>query len=391
MPKYFHSLPSRVNVADGCSAMLGAELKRLGVKKVLLVSDKGVDGAGLLAPLRQSIEQAGIGIAQYLDVEPNPLVSQARGAEKAYKDAKCDGLVAVGGGSVMDVAKCVRVMAIHSGDILDYEATKGGLFKIQPAMPSLVCLPTTSGTGSEVSVAAVVTDEKNHVKKLIVSPFLVPTLALDDPKLTYGLPAFHTASTGMDALTHAIEAYVSNMPSPLGSACALEAVKLIGENLRASVKEPTNASARFHMMYAAMLAGVAFTQNNLGAVHATAHQLSTEFGFAHGMANAIMLTPVMRYNLPSATKKYAEVAVALGAKSGGSDSSLAEEAVEIVTRLRADVGLPGTIREGKGAKPSDLKRLAAQAMGDVCHMNNPKPCNPGVMEQFFRDAGADAA
>jgi len=391
MPKISHVLPPRVIIGEGVSQGLGAEAKKLGMTKVLLVSDKGVEGAGILTALRQSLEGAGIGIDQYLGVEPNPLASQARAAEKAYKDGKCNGVVAVGGGSVMDVAKCVRVMATHPGDVMDYELTKGGLAKITPNQTPLICLATTSGTGSEVSVGAIVTDDKTHIKRMIISPFVMPSLALDDPKLTVGLPAFHTASTGLDALTHAIEAYVSNLQTPLGNACALEAIRLISGSLLTAVKNPGDLKARHDMMYAAMIAGIAFSQNNLGAVHACAHQLSTEFGFAHGMANALMLPPVMRYNLPAATKKYRDVAVALGADPHLGESKCAEEGIAIVERLRAESGLPGTIKEGKGAKPTDLKRLAAQAMGDLCHMTNPKPCNPAAMQQLFADAGCEGA
>lgn len=391
MARFNHTLPPRVVIGDGVSQTVGSEAKKLGMTRALLVSDRGVEGTGILGPIVQSLEKAGLFVEKFLDVLPNPTADQVRGAEKIYKNAGCDGVVAVGGGSVMDVAKSVRIMAKHPGDIMDYDVAKGGLGKITADQPPLICLATTSGTGSEVSVGAIVTDDKTHVKKTIVSPFVVPSLSLDDPMLTHGLPPFQTASTGMDALTHAIEAYVSKMDSPFGGALAIEAIRLVGENLVTAVKEPTNARARHNMMYASMIAGIAFSQNNLGAVHATAHQLSTEFGFAHGFANALMLVPVMRFNLASAPKKYAQIAIALGADRRKSDEELAEESVRLVDRLRADVGLPGTIREGKGARPADLKRLASQAMMDVCHVSNPRPCSPDAMQQLFLDAGADAS
>ncbi len=391
MARYNHTLPPRVVIGDGVAQTVGSEAKKLGVTKALVVSDRGVEGVGLLKAICESLEKAGLKVDKYLDVLPNPTADQVRAAEKIYKAGGCDGVVAVGGGSVMDVAKSVRIMARHPGDIMDYEVGKGGMGKITADQPPLICLATTSGTGSEVSVGAIVTDDKTHVKKTIVSPFVVPTLSLDDPMLTHALPAFQTAATGMDALTHAIEAYVSKMDSPFGCALAIEAIRLVGENLLTAVKEPTNARARHNMMYASMIAGIAFSQNNLGAVHATAHQLSTEFGFAHGFANALMLVPVMKYNLQAAPKKFAQIAIALGADRKKSDEELAEESVKLVDKLRADSGLPGTIREGKGAKPADLKRLATQAMMDVCHVTNPKPCSPDVMQKLFVEAGADAA
>ncbi len=391
MARFNHTLPARVVIGDGVSQTVGSEAKKMGVTKVLLVSDRGVEATGILNKICESIEKAGLTVDKYLDVLPNPTAEQVRGAEKVYKAAGCDGVVAVGGGSVMDVGKSVRIMANHPGDIMDYDLGKGGMAKITANQPPLICLATTSGTGSEVSVGAIITDDKTHVKKTIVSPFVVPTLALNDPMLTHGLPPFQTASTGMDALTHAIEAYVSKMDSPFGGALAIEAIRMIGENLPLAVKEPTNARARHNMMYASMIAGIAFSQNNLGAVHALAHQLSTEFGFAHGFANALMLVPVMKYNLPSATKKFADIAIALGADRRKTDEELAAESVQIVDRLRAEVGLPEKIREGKGAKAADLKRLASQAMMDVCHVTNPRPCSPDVMQKLFIEAGADAA
>ncbi|MCB0219651.1 MAG: iron-containing alcohol dehydrogenase [Chrysiogenetes bacterium] len=386
-----HTLPSRVMVGDGASKSVGTEAKKMGATKVLLVSDKGVEGAGLVGPIKEAFEKAGLGCEVYLDVEPNPTDEQVRGADKTYKDGGCDFVVALGGGSVMDVAKAVRILAKHPGDILDFDFTKGGMGKITANQPPLICMSTTSGTGSEVSVGAIVTDTTNHTKRTIVSPFIVPTMALDDPLLTHGLPPFHTAATGMDALTHAIEAYTARNSSPLGAATAIRAIKMISENLITAVKEPNDGKARHNMMYAAMLAGIAFSQDGLGTVHATAHQLSTEFGFAHGMANAIMLVPVMKFNLDKVASKYAEVAVALGANPGQSESALAEEAIKRVEQLRADSGLPGLIREGKGAKAADLKKLAAQAMNDMCHFTNPKQCNPQVMHDLFAEAGADAA
>lgn len=386
-----HTLPGRVLIGDHSSKSVGNEAKKMGAKKVLLVSDRGVEGAGLVSQIHESLEKAGLGCQAYLDVEPNPTVDQVRGADKAYKEGACDVVIALGGGSVMDVAKSVRILARHGGDILDYDFTKGGMGKITADQPPLICMSTTSGTGSEVSVGAIITDTSNHTKRTIVSPLMVPSMALDDPTLTYGLPAFHTAATGMDALTHSIEAYVARNSSPLGAATAIRAIKMIAENLVPAVKEPNNAKARFNMMYAAMLAGIAFSQDGLGTVHATAHQLSTEFGFAHGLANAIMLTPTMRFNLDAVTPKYAEIAVALGAKPGGSESDLAEEAIKLVEQLRADVGLPSFVREGKGAKPADLQKLAAQAMGDMCHFTNPKSCNPKVMADLFAEAGTEAA
>ncbi|MCW5828823.1 MAG: iron-containing alcohol dehydrogenase [Deltaproteobacteria bacterium] len=391
MARFNHTLPSRIIIGDGVSTTVGSEAKKMGITRVLVVSDKGVESVGVLGPICESLEKVGLKVEKFLGVLPNPTADQVRAAEQIYKSAGCDGVVAVGGGSVMDVAKSVRIMAKHPGDIMDYELGKGGLAKITADQPPLICLATTSGTGSEVSVGAIITDDKTHVKKTIVSPFVVPTLALDDPKLTHGLPPFQTASTGMDALTHAIEAYVSKMDSPFGGALALEAIQLIGKSLVTAVKEPTNARARHDMMYASMIAGIAFSQNNLGAVHALAHQLSTEFGFAHGFANALMLVPVMKYNLESAPAKYAQIAIALGADRKKSDAELAKESVDLVERLRIATGLPGLIREGKGARATDLKRLASQAMMDVCHVSNPRPCSPAVMEQLFAEAGADAA
>lgn len=390
MQKLKHTLPPRIVIGDGVAKQVGKEAKILGATKVLLVSDKGVEAAGLVKPIREYLEGAGLGVEIFLDVQPNPLASQVRAAAKVYKDGSCDGVVALGGGSVMDVAKCVAIMARHPGDIMDYELSRGGLSKISSNQPPLLALSTTSGTGSEVSVGAVITDDDTHTKKMVVSPFVMPKIAIDDPLLTHGLPAWQTACTGMDALTHSIEAYVAKIQSPLGSALALEAIGLIGQNLVKAVKEPNDNAARFNMMYAAMIAGIAFSQNNLGAVHACAHQLSTEFGFAHGFANALMLPPVMRYNLDYNLGKFARIAIALGANPDKSESKLVEESIRLVEKLRDEVGIPGSIRDGKGARPADLKKLAAQAMGDLSHLTNPKPCNPELMAQFFSEAGAEA-
>lgn len=386
-----HTLPGRIMVGDGVSKSVGSEAKKMGATKALLVSDKGVEAAGLVAPIKESFEKAGIGCEIFLDIEPNPTDEQVRAGDKVYNSGGCDFVAALGGGSVMDVAKSIRILATHEGDILDFDVSKGGMSKITANQPPLICMSTTSGTGSEVSFAAIVTDTSNHTKRTVVSPYMIPSMSLDDPLLTHGLPAFHTAATGMDALTHAIEAFTAGKSSPLGAATAIRAIKMIGENLITAVKEPGNGKARHKMMYAAMLAGLAFSQDGLGAVHATAHQLSTAFGFAHGMANAIMLPPVMRFNIDKVAPRYAEIAVALGADPAKSENELAEEAITRVEQLRAESGLPGTVREGKGAEAADLKQLAAQAMGDMCHFTNPKPCNPKVMEELFTEAGTDAA
>ena len=388
MLSYF--LPPRIEFGDGAIQSLGEHVKAVGGKKPLLVSDAGVINAGILAKAIDVLDTTGLAHAMYSDIEPNPTdISITHGVD-IYNAEACDVVIAVGGGSVMDAAKAIRLLTTHAPPLEPYYADTGGIERIRDDMPPLICVPTTAGTGSEVSQGAIITDTSLQTtnrwrKRAIVTPFNMANIALLDPGITLGMPPALTAATGMDAITHGIEAYVATKYHPIAEGVALQALKMLSANIQQVYHKGEDVTARGEMLFGSCMAAFSF-QKGLGAVHSLAHQLSTDAPIPHGVANAILLPPVMEFNFSHAAEKYAEIARALGINTDDMDISEAgRAAIDKIKAFNVELNMPA----GLGAAGLDrekIPKLAADAMLDHCHKFNPRECTEGDMVALFEAA-----
>ncbi len=383
-------LPPRIEFGEGAIANLADHVKTFGGKKPLIVSDAGISKVGILSQAVAPLEDANLPYATYVDIEPNPTdVSITQGVE-VYQKEKCDGVIAVGGGSVMDAAKAIRLLTTHAPPLEPYYVDSDGANKIRDDMPPLICVPTTSGTGSEVSQGAVITDTSLRTtdrwrKRAIITRFNMANLALLDPVLTVKMPPTLTAATGMDAITHGIEAYVATKHHPIAEGVALQALKMLGENIRTAYHNGENIVARGEMLLASCMAAFSF-QKGLGAVHSIAHQLSTDAPIPHGVANAILLPHVMEFNLPHVIEKYADVADALGVNlEGMSKGEAACAAIDEIRELNAELNMPTGLGEA-GLDREKIPKLAADAMLDHCYKLNPRQCTEQDMLHLLEAA-----
>jgi len=377
--------PPAIQFGFGAIANLGMHLQRMDAKRALIVTDKGIVKAGILAKATSSLDSAKIDHFVFDGVQPNPTDKNVDAGISVYRDSSCDSIIGLGGGSAMDAAKGIRVMSSHEGEIDQFYSDAGGIGKITPDMPSLISIPTTAGTGSEVSAGAIITDTKQNRKRAIISIHNLSNLSLLDPLLTQGMPPGLTASTGMDALSHSVEAYVTTRYHPISEGIALKATEMIGKNLRRAVEEGGDIQARGEMLMASTMGALAF-QKGLGAVHSLAHQLSTEADIPHGVANSIMLPYVMEFNLEYAKELYADIASALGADiTGMSVDEAAHAGIAQVRQLSREIGVPQSLSE-VGLKRESLQRMAKNAMLDHCCMLNPRPCTEEDMLRLYEIA-----
>ena len=383
-------LPPRIEFGEGAIANLADHVKTFGGKKPLIVSDAGISKVGILSQAVAPLEDANLPYATYVDIEPNPTdISILQGVE-VYQKEKCDGVIAVGGGSVMDAAKAIRLLTTHAPPLEPYYVDSDGANKIRDDMPPLICVPTTSGTGSEVSQGAVITDTSLRTtdrwrKRAIITRFNMANLALLDPVLTVKMPPTLTAATGMDAITHGIEAYVATKHHPIAEGVALQALKILGENIRTAYHNGENIVARGEMLLASCMAAFSF-QKGLGAVHSIAHQLSTDAPIPHGVANAILLPHVMEFNLPHVIEKYADVADALGVNlEGMSKDEAACAAIDEIRELNTELNMPTGLGEA-GLDREKIPKLAADAMLDHCYKLNPRQCTEQDMLHLLEAA-----
>jgi len=373
------SFPTRILFGPGVLRELPDKLRGLRIQRPLIVSDKGVARAGLVDRLAAVLQEAELAYAVFDGVDPNPVLQNIIDGGKAFRAGGCDGIVALGGGSPMDAGKLIRLKVSHDKPLEAYDDNQDGGRFITPRMPPMVAIPTTAGTGSEVGRSGVVTLESTGRKTVIFSPYLIPSWAVIDPELTVGLPTSVTAATGIDALTHGIEAYCATGYHPMADGIALECVRLVARHLPRALTTGTDLDARGGMMAAAMMGAVAF-QKGLGACHSLAHPLSSEADLHHGLANALMLPHVLRFNADAAAERLGEIAVAMGAAPGAAD--LASEAARRVEKLRADAGLPARLRDA-GVAESLLPKLADKAFEDGCHRGNPKPVTKADLAELY--------
>ncbi|CAN5410287.1 iron-containing alcohol dehydrogenase [soil metagenome] len=355
-------------VKPGSSSRIGELVKSLGCTSVLLVSDPGVKGAGLLQAGLQGLAQQGIAVTLFTDVVADPPVHVIDVAVKLAVDAKVDGVVSIGGGSSMDVAKLVALLAVGEEKLDDIY----GVGMVKGRRLPLVLAPTTAGTGSEVTPISIVTTGEGE-KKGVVSPVLLPDWAVLDAEFTLGLPSAVTAATGIDAMVHAIEAYTSKrLKNPLSDALARDALRLLGGNIHEACCNGTNPEARHNMLLGSMLAGMAFANAPVAAVHALAYPVGARFHVPHGLSNSLVLPQVIRFNAASAEHHYGELATILMPDAKGSASERTRALVEMLSALPVNLGLPTRLRD-VGIAEKDLGLLADDAMKQTrLLINNPR-------------------
>ncbi|TLN00182.1 iron-containing alcohol dehydrogenase [bacterium] len=347
---------------------VGESLARLGVKKVFVVSDPGVMAAGWVEKALPYIREAGLEYRVWDDITPNPKDYEVHKGLEQYIDSGCNAVLGIGGGSPVDAAKAIALLSANGGHISDYE----GVDKIERPLPPLVAIPTTAGSGAEVTQFAVITNSDRQMKMVIGSKSLIPDIALVDPRTLMTKDSELTANTGMDALTHAIEAFVSLAATPLTDIQAINAIKLVTQYLPVSMSNRSDLKAKEAMAMASLQAGLALSNAILGLVHAMSHQLGGLLDMPHGEANAILLPYVMEYNLPAAIERYGEIARAMGQKTRQlSRREAARRAVETVRELARDIGIPDKLSQ-VGLTDEFIEKLSANAMQDICLVTNPK-------------------
>jgi alcohol dehydrogenase class IV len=368
-------IPTRIQLGRGVALTLAEPLRQVGAKKVLIVTDPGVMKAGLVAPLEEKLREAGIAYEIYDQVVPDPGVAEVQRAYERAKDAGADAFVAIGGGSSIDTAKMAAVLLTNGGTVLDYV----GLDKVPKMAAPVVAIPTTAGTGAELTINSVIADPEQHKKLVIISPNATALFALEDPELTVGLPPFLTAITGMDTLVHAIESFTSKNAYRMTELLALEAIRDAAWALPRAVKDGKDIDAREAMMRAVVTASLAFSNTRLGNVHAMALPLGGWCHVAHGTAVAVLLPHVMDFNRSAAPDRYAAVGEALGATKD------AKAAVDHVFRLNQAIGIPthlGPLGVDAGAIPN----MAKDAMLSGNILVNPRATTQPDIEALYTAA-----
>src|SRR5712692_4276430 len=364
------SFPTKVVFGVGALSRLPNQVERLKMTNPLVVSDPGVAKAGLVARATDVLKQAGIAHRIFDRVRLDPTEQDAFDGLEAYREGNCDGVVAIGGGSPLDAAKLIQLLVTHEPPLSRYDDAAGGDRFVRDDLPPLIAIPTTAGTGSEVSRSGVVTLKDTGRKTVIFSPSLMPKAAICDPELTVGLPPGPTAATGMDAFTHCLESYIAGALHPLADALAIDGIERVARSLPKAVREGSNLAARSDMMVAAMEGAMAF-QKGLGACHALAHALTPICGLHHGLANAIVLPAVMEFNRHACTAQLARVAVATGENPLAQPEVLAASAIDRVRVLSTEIGIPQRLRDA-GAREADLPLVAEKAFQDASHQTNPR-------------------
>ena len=370
------SFPTPVKFGPGARKLVAAHLLEARCKRPLIVTDRALGKLPVLAEFLTHL--TGLDTAVFSGVFGNPVASQVMDGAAAYKAHEADCVIGFGGGAALDVAKVVGLAATHDGDILDYAWDHPKVRPIVHALPYFVALPTTSGTGSEVGRSSVVSENKTHLKRVIFSPKILAKVVFADPELTLGLPPAVTAATGMDALTHNIESYLSPAYHPLCDGIALEGTRIAAAALLTAYREPGNLQARGDMMMASMMGAIAF-QKDLGAVHSCAHALGAVCDLHHGLANALMIDTVLAWNYEAVPDKFDELAHVCGVPGGG------KAFVVWLKYLKASLGITGTLAT-HGVRANQIAQLVEIATADICHQTNPRPCNANDFQKLFEAA-----
>ena len=375
-------MPAISLMGADCLKDAGDQVGELGFKKALIVTDKVLGQIGIVKKVTDVLDNKNIEYVIYDETKPNPTVKNVNDGLALLKEKECDFVISLGGGSAHDCAKGIALLATNGGEIKDYE----GVDKSKKPQLPMVGINTTAGTGSEMTLFAIITDEERHIKMALVDKHLTPIIAVNDPMLMLAMPKSLTAATGMDALTHAIEAYVSTSATPITDACAEKAIELISNYLVNAVENGQDVEARDMMAYAEYLAGMAFNNASLGYVHAMAHQLGGFYNLPHGVCNAILLPHVQEYNKATSASRLAKIAKIMGGNIEGlTDEQGADLCIDMIKSLSQTIGIP----EGLGVlgvKESDFETLATNALNDACSLTNPRKGNLEEVIAIFKKA-----
>lgn len=366
----------------GARKELPEVLNRMGLKKALVCTDKGLLKVGTAQKVTEVLDEVGFPYEIYSEIKPNPTVTNVKQGVEAFAQAKADCIIAIGGGSSMDTAKGIGIVT-NNPEFSDIVSLEGVAPTKKKSVP-IIALPTTAGTGAEVTINYVIIDEERQAKMVCVDPNDIPAVAIVDPELMYTLPKSLTAATGMDALTHAIEGYITKGAWVMSDMYELQAIKMIAENLPLAVDEPTNPVGREGMALAQYIAAQAFSNVGLGLVHGMAHPMGSLHDIPHGVANALLLPTIMEFNMPKCIEKYGVIAKTMGVDTTGmSAEEAAQAAVDAVKALSIRVGIPQTLTE-LGIKEEHIPALAAQAIADVCTPGNPRDVTEAEIIELYK-------
>lgn len=378
---YTFNFPTTIHFGPGARLRISEHLQSQGLKRPLVVTDRGLAALPVFAEVLGSLST--LAAAPFSGVGGNPVASQVSAGVEAFSAHEADSIIGIGGGAALDVAKAIALMARHPGELFEYEDGLADARAVDQAIPYWVAVPTTAGTGSEVGRSAVISDDRTKVKKVIFSPRLLARAVFADPEVTVGLPKPVTAATGMDALTHCIEAYLAKAYHPICDGIALEGLRLGARALPRCVETPADLEARGAMMMSSMMGAIAF-QKGLGVVHSCAHALSAVADLHHGFANGLMIEPALRFNLQVVPERFRIMAQTVGLEGDG------EAFLSWLSDLKRRIGIPRGPAEA-GVKPEERGRLAELAFADTCHLNNPRPCTPADFRRLWDEAFATAS
>ncbi|MCB9060796.1 MAG: iron-containing alcohol dehydrogenase [Halobacteriovoraceae bacterium] len=371
--RYTYNFPTPIRFGAGVINELSEHLKKVGKSKPLIVTDSGLASLPIFNKILNQLNSNGISPLLFTEIAKNPVKSNVLAGVKEFHKTQADSIIGIGGGASMDVARAIALGAHHERDLFDFDDAKGGDKYVTEEIPYFITVPTTSGTGSEVGRSTVISDDNTHEKKILFSPRLMAKIVFADPELTLNLPASITATTGMDALTHNVEAYVAKGFNPLCDGVALNGIKLIAESIVKATKNPCLES-RSKMMMAALMGATAF-QKGLGVVHSLAHPLSTLFDTHHGLANAICLPYGIEFNESIVKEKYNFLASIIGK----------EDFKEWIFELNKEISIPKTLSE-IGVSLNDIDALSKVAINDACHPSNPKQCTLQDFKEIYKKA-----
>ncbi len=373
-PEYIYGVDSRL--------MAGVFCKKLGGRKILFVTDKILEKSLWFKDVVGELEKHSIEYIVFSSISPNPRDYEVMNGKAVFDENKCNMILALGGGSVMDCAKGIGIVSSNSGHIIDYE----GVDMINVPIPPLICIPTTGGTAADVSQFAIINNTAEKYKFAIISKAVVPDVALIDPFILTSMDPFLTACTGMDALSHSFEAFVSNANSPFTDLYALESIRLINENLQECITSPNDLQARGKIMLASLYAGLAFSNASLGCVHSLAHSLGGYLDLPHGECNAILLPHVVDFNFDAASNRYLKIAEIFNiSKSGKTTNEIKKHLIEYLLNFKHQLGIQTSLKD-KGVRADYITPIAAKAINDPCNATNPKPPVKKDLEAICKEA-----
>jgi len=379
LPVYQFNFPTTIRFGAGASNELGDYLLKNNLTAPLVVTDATIALLPFFTQLMNGLERKQLRAHVFSNIHKNPVKSDVYKGTDVYDQAKCDCIVGIGGGAPLDVARAIALRINHRDDLFTYDDLVGGDIFVTNDVPHFITIPTTAGTGSEVGRSAIISDDETHQKKILFSPKLLAQIVFADPLLTLDVPPAVTAATGMDALTHNLEAYLAKMPHPMCEGIALEGIRLIDRSLRTAVAEPGNIEARSNLLMASIMGAVAF-QKGLGVVHSMAHSLSSLYDTHHGLANAVNLPYGMQFNIQGCEEKFRQIARVLQLAN-----ETGEAVVQYIFELNSAINIPHKL-QNIGVKKEDIDTLADLAIADFAHPNNPKPVSRDDFKLLYQQA-----